>query len=311
MTQSLETPVTLLVFNRPELTARVFAEIRRARPERLLIVADGPRADRPGEAERCARVRQIATTVDWPCRVDTHFAAENLGCRRRVSSGLDWVFEQVDRAIILEDDCVPEPSFFEYCQTLLDRYADDTRVMHVAGSCFLPELARRPESYVVSRFPFIWGWATWRRAWQHFDVEMSHWPEFLASGSLNRLFPDPADAAIWERNLAATFRGEVDTWDAQWVLAFWLAGGLSLVSTRNLISNQGFGHDATHTVGWSPQAALPTLAQTEPIVHPTTLIVDPMLDARFQQSVFRPRRSMFERVRRQLGRLTTAAGLGR
>ncbi len=311
MIQRLETPVALLVFNRPELTARVFAEIRRARPEHLLIVADGPRADRPGEAERCARVREIATAIDWPCRVATHFAAENLGCRRRVSSGLDWVFERVDRAIILEDDCLPEPSFFTFCDELLERHADDPRVMHIAGSCFLPDLARRPESYVASRFPFIWGWATWRRAWKHFDLQMTQWPGFLQAGALRRLFPDPADAAIWERNLEAVYRGDIDTWDAQWVLAFWLAGGLSLVSTRNLISNLGFGHDATHTIGWSPQAALPTLAQTEPIVHPATVAIDPVLDARFQQSVFRPRRSIGERVRRQFGRLTAAAGLRR
>lgn len=308
---ALETPVALMVFNRPELTARVFAEIRRARPGHLLVVADGPRADRPGEAERCAQVREIATAIDWPCQVETHFATENLGCRRRVSTGLDWVFERVERAIVLEDDCLPEPGFFSFCDALLERYADDPRVMHVAGSCFLPDLARRSESFVVSRFPFIWGWATWRRAWKHFDVEMKRWPEFLASGGLNRLFPDPADAAIWERNLAATYRGEVDTWDAQWVLAFWLAGGLSLVSTRNLISNLGFGHDATHTVGWSPQAALPTLAQTGPLVHPATLDVDAGLDARFQHAVFRPRRSVFDRVRRRLSRLTTVAGLGR
>lgn len=304
----LETPVALLVFNRPELTARVFDAIRRARPTRLLIVADGPRTGRDGEAERVARVREIVSRVDWPCVVEHNASDVNLGCRVRVSSGLDWVFDRVERAIILEDDCLPEPGFFTFCDELLERYADDTRVMHIAGSCFLPDLARRQESYVVSRFPFIWGWATWRRAWRRFDLDMRAWPRFEANGGLTDIFPDPADAAIWARNLSAAHRGEVDTWDAQWVLAFWLAGGMSLVSTRNLISNLGFGKDATHTIGWSPQAALPTRAPELPLQHPAALAFDPALDARFQQTVFRQRRSMIDRVRHQLWRLSTAAG---
>lgn len=308
---TLETPVALFVFNRPEVTARVFAEIRKARPTKLLIVADGPRAARAGEVDRCEQTRAVVTAVDWPCHVLTQFSTENLGCRLRVASGLDWVFEQVDRAIILEDDCLPDPTFFPFCEGLLERYADDERVQHIAGSCYLPDLAKRPESYLVSRFPFIWGWATWRRAWRHFDLAMSAWPRFLADGRLNALFPDPADAAIWERNLAAAYRGEVDTWDAQWVLAFWLSGGMSLVSTRNLISNLGFGQDATHTVGWSPQAALPARAHNLPLRHPERLSFDPALDARFQEIAFRPRRSVVDRVRRQLWRLTAATGSGR
>lgn len=306
----LETPVAFLVFNRPELTARVFEAIRKARPARLLIVADGPRAGRDGEAERVDRVRETVSRVDWPCVVEHNFSDANLGCRRRVSSGLDWVFDRVERAIILEDDCLPEPGFFTFCDELLERYADDTRVMHIAGSCFLPDLARRRESYVVSRFPFIWGWATWRRAWRQFDLDMRAWPRFEADGKLNEIFPEPADAAIWARNLATTHHGDVDTWDAQWVLAFWLAGGMSLVSTRNLISNLGFGKDATHTIGWSPQAALTTRAHALPLCHPEALAFDPALDARFQQTVFRQRRSVLDRVRHQLWRLSTATGFG-
>ena len=304
----LEAPVVFLVFNRPELTARVFDAIRHARPARLLVVADGPREGRDGEAERVARVREIVSRVDWPCVVEHNASDVNLGCRRRVSSGLDWAFERVDRAIILEDDCLPEQGFFTFCDELLERYADDTRVMHIAGSCFLPDLAQRPESYVVSRFPFIWGWATWRRAWRQFDLDMRAWPRFEADGRLNEIFPDPADAQIWARNLSSTHRGAVDTWDAQWVLAFWLANGMSLVSTRNLISNLGFGKDATHTVGWTPQAALPTRPLDVPLRHPDALAFEPELDARFQQTVFRQRRSVIDRVRQQLWRLSMAAG---
>jgi hypothetical protein len=304
---ALKTPVVFLVFNRPELTARVFAEIRRARPERLLIVADGPRAGRVGEAERCAQVREIVAGVDWSCEVETDFSEVNLGCRRRVSSGLDWAFEHVDHAIILEDDCLPDPGFFGFCEPLLERYADDPRVMHIAGSCVLPDLAQMPTSYVVSHFPFIWGWATWRRAWKQFDLQMSRWPEFLAEDGLGRIFADRADVAIWSRMMAATFRGEVDTWDAQWVLAVWLAGGMSLVSTSNLISNLGFGKDATHTVGPSPQAALPTRAPHHPLVHPATLVFDPALDDRFQRTVFRPRRTVIDRIWNRLKRVSASA----
>ena len=167
------TPIVFLIFNRPDTTKRVFEAIRQAKPKKLLVVADGPRDDRQGEAEKCAAVRSIIDTVDWDCKVLTNYADVNLGCGLRVSSGLDWVFEQVEEAIILEDDCLPHPSFFPFCEEMLDLYRHDERIMHIAGTNSLEEWKSDVQSYHFSYTGGIWGWATWQRAWKYYHFKMS------------------------------------------------------------------------------------------------------------------------------------------
>src|SRR4030095_1100293 len=132
----LQTPVALLIFNRPETTARVLAEIRNARPAKLLIIGDGPRPGEPADAERCLAARAAAANIDWGCEVLKNYSDVNLGCGQRPASGLDWVFQNVDRAIIMEDDCLPHPTFFRFCDELLEHYRDDERVMTVSGNNF-------------------------------------------------------------------------------------------------------------------------------------------------------------------------------
>src|SRR5512139_3287315 len=171
----LKTPVAFIIFNRPDTAERVFAEIAKARPPKLLVVADGPRANRSGEAEKCAATRAIIDRVDWDCEVLTNFSDTNLGCKNRVSSGIDWVFEQVPEAIILEDDCLPHPTFFRFCEELLERYRDDERIGMISGDNFQLGQKRTDASYYFSRYNHIWGWASWRRAWRHYDREASAW----------------------------------------------------------------------------------------------------------------------------------------
>src|SRR3989344_7840291 len=169
----LTTPVAFLLFNRPETTARVFAASARAKPPNLLVVADGPRANRPGEAELCAAARAVIEKVDWDCEVVTHFSEVNLGCKCRMSSGVDWVFQTVPEAILLEDDCLPHPSFFRFCEEMLEGYRNDERISMIGGTNFQKGRERSPDSYYFSRYTHIWGWASWRRAWQKiYDVEM-------------------------------------------------------------------------------------------------------------------------------------------
>lgn len=157
-TNQLETPVAFIIFNRPDTTQIVFNEIKKARPQKLFVIADGPRPHKLNEEELCYRTRSIIDQVDWPCELFTHFAEQNMGCKERVSSGLDWVFEQVETAIILEDDCLPNATFFEYSHELLDVYKDDTRIMGIAGSKALPDNIENEESYYFSRYAYIWGW---------------------------------------------------------------------------------------------------------------------------------------------------------
>ncbi|MCW5549112.1 MAG: hypothetical protein KIT44_09130, partial [Opitutaceae bacterium] len=160
------TPVALLVFNRPELTMRLLSVIRSVRPAKLYVVADGPRVNHPGDAAACEAVRElIRTQVDWPCELHKDYATSNLGCGRRVSSGIDWVLGRENEAVFLEDDCVPHPTFFRFCTELLERYRDNERVAQICGSRIIAEQPGQSASYSFSRYGPVWGWATWRRAW--------------------------------------------------------------------------------------------------------------------------------------------------
>jgi hypothetical protein len=243
------TPVLLLVFNRPKTTKRVLESLRFARGPILYVAADGPRAGTEADAERCEEARRIATAVDWPCEVHTRFQKSNLGCGQHVSSAISWYFEHVPEGIILEDDCVPSVSFYRFCQELLGHFRADPRIMHVSGNSHQYGRRRGDASYYFSRYANFWGWATWSRAWKHYDFNLR---------------------PSWELR---------DTWDTQWQLSIERAGGLSIVPNVNLVTNIGFGPGATHTKGQERGA----LAQAEemdfPLLHPRGQEVNRAADA--------------------------------
>ena len=271
------TPVAFIIFNRPAETARVFAAIAAARPQRLLIVADGPRPNREGEAELCAATRAVVSRVDWPCEVQTNFAATNLGCKERVSSGLTWVFEQCEEAIIIEDDCLPHPTFFRYCAELLAHYRDDKRVAMISGGNFLHGQQRAPDSYYFSLYGHIWGWASWRDRWAGYDVGMPRWQELRRTDWLDKLLQDKWAARGWRGEFDAVAEGRLNTWDHQWRFAWWAAGQYAIAPSRNLISNLGFGEAATHTGDLAfaaTMANLPTQAMEFPLRHPAQITLD-------------------------------------
>jgi hypothetical protein len=284
----VKTPVAFLIFNRPDVTEQVFAAIARAKPPTLLVVADGPRASRAGEAEKCEQARAIIERVDWDCRVLKNYAAENMGCRRRVSSGLDWVFETVEEAIILEDDCLPAPSFFPYCDALLEKYRDDSRVMVVSGDNFQRGVRRSPYSYYFSKYNHVWGWASWRRAWEHFDVDMATWPQFRDAGLLRSLCQSHAEERLWTSIFNRVHAHEIDTWDYNWTYACWSQGGLTILPEMNLVSNLGFRADASHTKSRSWVAELATGEMGE-IRHPPFVQRNAIADANTYANVFKAR----------------------
>jgi hypothetical protein len=264
----LTTPVAFIIFNRPDTTARVFAEIAQAKPPKLLVIGDGPRTSREGEAQRVAQTRAIIEQVNWPCEVLTNFSDTNMGCRKRVSSGIDWIFQQVEEAIILEDDCLPEPSFFQFCQEMLERYRDDQRIGMISGDNF--QFGRRysQDSYYFSKYVHIWGWATWRNRWQAYDVDMTQWPLVRNQDRLESLVMAIDEAPYWSRRFERVYQGKIDSWAYPWVFSNWMEGRLSITPSVNLISNIGFGADATHTTNSSPLANLPTEAILFPLTHP-------------------------------------------
>lgn len=291
----MPTPVAFIIFNRPDKARRIFESIRAYRPARLLVIADGPRPDRPGEDERCRETRAIIDQVDWPCAVDHCFSETNLGCKRRLASGLDWVFQQTEEAIILEDDCLPHPSFFPYCDALLERYRHDASVGLISGDQYLPR--RSADSYRFSLYNPIWGWASWRRAWRLNDLDMKAWPARRASRWLRDLCSGAEEAAYWRAAFDSVHSGRLDTWDYQWHFSLWHHGLKSIVPSVNLVSNIGFDTQGTHTRKVNNLANLPTFAMDAPLVHPTCQDIDTASDHEAWRVVYRGRlRSRIKRL---------------
>ncbi|MDB5120206.1 MAG: protein containing nucleotide-diphospho-sugar transferase domain [Sphingobacteriales bacterium] len=243
-----QTPILFLIFNRPDLTTIVFEEIRKQKPKYLFVAADGPRNDHPGEDEKCAAARKsVIESIDWDCNVKTLFRAENLGCGNAVSEAISWFFEHVDEGVILEDDCLPNKSFFTFCSELLDRYRKDERIMHISGNNYQNGKWRGEGSYYFSQFPHIWGWATWKRAWQGYDLSLKDFPDFEKDRKIFKVVKDKIQAEFWLNVLRSGFTKTVDTWDYAWFFTFFLNNGYAILPNHNLVSNIGFGADATHT----------------------------------------------------------------
>ncbi len=281
------TPILFLVFNRPDTTSRVFDAIRAARPPRLYVAADGPRSGR-SEERLCERTRSVTEQIDWPCEVKRLYRNENLGCRRAISSAITWFFENEEAGIILEDDCLPDPSFFPYCEAMLERFKEEHRVAMVSGDDFILERhIWRSDYYFATYFP-IWGWASWRRAWEKYDINMSSWPEFRDRDGIRQKIRHRGMARWMERNFEATYRGEIDTWDFQWVFACLLNDGLSVCPHGNMISNIGF--DGTHMQkeGSSRLMNLPRVPfDVGAVRHPRAVVPDRRADQNVHRSVLR------------------------
>lgn len=278
-------PLLYIIFNRPDLTERTFSQLRRLAPKTLYIAADAPRAGRAGEAERCQQAREITQTIDWDCEVTRLTADENMGCGRRISSAITRVLEDHSTVIVMEDDCIADSSFFEYCDTLLDRYRDDERVMAVSGDNFQRGVTRTSASYYFSKYPHCWGWATWRRAWQHFQLTIPDWPDFRDSGGLDSHCSTQRERDFWTETFDNVHAGRVDSWAQPWTLNCWMQNGLTVLPDVNLVSNIGFGEDGTHTTSHSPFADLPRQAIGD-LVHPSYLYRHAAADAATDDLVY-------------------------
>lgn len=281
MDGQLQTPIALIVFNRPSQTARVFARISEVKPRRLLLIADGPRPQRQGEDLLCDEVRRIATQIDWPCQLETNFADGNMGCRDRVVSGLNWVFELVEEAIILEDDVLADLSFFRFCEELLARFRHDSRVSMITGFNIVEPDPHTSYSYFFSRTTHVWGWATWRESWSRYDRDLRHWPEIKASGLLREAFDRQGEVDFWTALFDKMHSGTgPDTWDHQWSYTNLINNTVAIVPRVNLVENIGFGSDATHTVNLAEAPPLKQHSMGFPLIHPPSLLPLRSLDRR-------------------------------
>ena len=278
----MKSAVLFLIFNRPETTSLVFGAIRAARPPKLYIAADGPRHDRAGEFERCQAARKIAQSVDWPCEVKTLFRDSNLGCKIGVSSGIDWFFHNEEKGIILEDDVLPQGSFFSFCDELLEKYRHDENIWMISGSNLISKHTYRfEESYFVSNVPLIWGWASWRRAWQHYDVTMVGWSNWKKTAAWKELFNrDWLAVSYWTDALNTVAENRLNTWDYQWLYTCWHNSGRVILPRVNLTDNLGYGAEATHTSAEKPQCLLESSPQEMPfpLIEPKTLLPNSQMD---------------------------------
>jgi hypothetical protein len=278
----LETPVVLLIFNRPDFTETVFRAIARVKPKRLFVFADGPR--NPEEEALCARTQAVIKT-DWPCDLTMEVAEANLGCRQRVASGLDAAFAETESAIILEDDCIPDPTFFRFCEEMLDRYRDDERVMSITGANYLGHWTRgwRSPSYTFSYFGSPWGWASWRRAWDRFDVTMQAWKHPTTKPWLQDVLRNDEMYQFQARRFDIVY-GNTHGWDVAWLFTKLLDAGLTIVPAVNMIRNIGClggnSMPADH-----PIANMPTQPMEFPLRHPKVVAVDRAYDLKYVRRI--------------------------
>ena len=282
----LTTSVLFVVFNRPETTIQVFETIRQAKPPRLYVAADGAREDKEGELEKVKQVREIVNQVDWDCEVKTLFRDKNLGCKIAISSAIDWFFEHEEIGIILEDDCLPHPTFFRFCEELLEKYRDDERIAMISGNNFQFGRKRTNYSYYFSRYPHIWGWASWRRAWKNYDVDMKIWSEIRNGNWLQDLFKDKKSVQYWANIFEKTYQGKINSWGYRWTFSCWIQNALTVIPNVNLVSNIGFGMDATHTKATTKLSNISTSPIEFPLKHPNFIIRDTLADDFTQRNIF-------------------------
>ncbi len=275
--------VALIFFNRPDTLKLVFEKVREARPPKLFLIQDGARENRPDDEKGVLACREIVENIDWDCEVHKNYSECNLGCGKRPSSGISWVLSQVESTIILEDDCVPDMSFFSYCDEMLERYKDDERICYISGLNHFEQWDFGGSSYGFAKGGAIWGWATWRRAWARYDYTVAginnRYIEKLIQAELPQ---DTARIKTWKKTHKRVKNGEkISYWDIQWGFVKYAFNQLTIVPRYNLISNVGVGADSTHGVQqfsahrrYNDYNYMPTRALEQPLVHPQHMLCD-------------------------------------
>jgi hypothetical protein len=271
---TLSVPVVLLVFNRPQAVSRVMDVLSEVKPTKLYVVADGPREDHSEDESRCERVRNTVTDIEWDCDLRTNFADENLGLRKRIPSGLSWVFDKEERAIILEDDCVPHLDFFRFCDELLEYFEDDDRVGMISGTNLLGRWKDDKYSYHSVNLMSVWGWATWKSRWEDFDVDMTEWENPEAKRAVQDSY---TVRSAYETRWAAydrAYRGQMETWAYPWAFSQLVRNRRCIIPSRNLVTNVGDEGEGTHNMKGNPFVQLRTYEMKWPLHHNTYIVPD-------------------------------------
>lgn len=265
------------------------------KPSRLYIAADGPRTDRDGETLKCNQAREIASEVDWPCKINTLFRDNNLGCKAAISEAISWFFNFEEEGIILEDDCVPHEDFFRFCAHGLEKYRNDSRVFAITGNNFQNGKMRGSASYYFSKYPHCWGWATWRRAWLNYDPELSFWDEWHRSVDWKTLNHDNREQHQWNQLAKKVQKNQLDSWAIPWMFSVWYRHGLTMTPNVNLVTNIGVGAEATHTVAAETKGLMLPISSMEIIVDSDNVVRDHEADRHVFINIFGGRNYYFLR----------------
>jgi len=293
----LNTPILFLIFNRPDETQRVFKSIQQAQPKQLFIAADGPRINLEGEKEKCTAVRAIIKQVDWDCELKLLFRKENLGCGKAVSSAISWFFENVEMGIILEDDCLPHPDFFPFCEELLNRFKNNLQVMHIGSTNYQDGIKRGEGSYYFSENVEIWGWATWKRAWNLYNFSLTSLSSHEIIKTIERTSLNKDEKRYWISIFHKMKNNPHDTWDYQYVYSIMSNNGVCILPNRNLVSNIGFGENATHTTKRDIKHADRKVYPILPLCHPIDIYIDQEADKYyFYNYVHSPLSPFYEKI---------------
>ena len=279
-----DVPILFLIFRRPHTTEKVFEKIKKVKPKKLYIAADGPRGWVPGEAEKVQATRKyVLDNIDWECEVKTLFRDKNLGCGKAVSEAINWFFENEEKGIVLEDDTVPSLSFFSFCKILLEKYKYEKKVWHISACNFMYQ-PKNNGDYFFSALPFIWGWATWATRWKFYDFEMKN----LNDDNFIKNYWKGLDYIYWKKIFLKMKNKEIDTWDYQWCFTVWFYKGLAILPKVNMVENIGFGELSTHILKKTFKVEL-IAKDMEIKKHPSGISRNIEADRYFMNNIFLPK----------------------
>jgi hypothetical protein len=293
-------PILFIVFNRLDTTRQVFEAIRQAKPAQLFVAADGPRTNKEGEAEKCDAVRKyVLDHIDWECDLQTRFQETNLGCGEGPSSAISWFFDHVEEGIILEDDCLPHPDFFEYCSELLEKYKNNNQIAIISGYNLQAGRKHGSGSYYFSKYVGIWGWATWKRVWNGYQFDLNLLDKDWMWQRIDDLFKTQKERKYWKSIFETMANRLIDTWDYQLCFHIWYNTMSSITPNVSLVKNIGFGEGATHTLDPNTKAALVELSPIIPLVHPSQIKISEKADDYLFKTLYMPPESILSRVRKK------------
>ncbi len=275
MQDSFSTPILLLIFNRPTAVEKVIQNLRAIKPKKIYVGADGPRHDKPDDRTKCTQTRDALKNIDWPCEIVTLFRVQNMGCRNAVHEAINWFFEHEESGIILEDDCVPDSSFFYFSAELLEKYKDNQRVMHIAGDNPIEHITRSmTASYTYTTMPLVWGWATWRTSWRHMNISL----DGLENFNFSKLGLDSLSQKYLVEKFWVTQKQENDSWAYAWYFSILQNNGICILPKVNLVRNIGFNEESTHTTTSNKVRELKSKKISFPLIHPKEVKINHTLE---------------------------------